>query len=91
MKKRLLLTCLVLACLLFALAIVASAEATPSAIISGHNLSLKDNVYIVYYASFENLPTDAEKGILIWTNPQVDYAYGPRQSQRRSSERGSCR
>ena len=84
MKKRLFLTCLVLACLLFALAIVASAEATPSATISGHNLSLKDNIYIIYYASFDNLPAGAEKGILIWTDPQADYAYGT-ESARLSS------
>ena len=79
MKKRIWLFLLAAVCLIAALAIAVSADA-PTAEVVGHNLALKDNVYIVYYVNFKNLPDNAEKGVLIWTDPQNSYSYGKQEA-----------
>ena len=76
MKKRIALLVLALVCLIGLFAITATADEAPSASIEGHNLSLNDNIYIIYYAEFENLPVGAEKGILVWTSQRESYEYG---------------
>ena len=60
MKKRILLWILALVSLIACLTLAASAS-EPTAEVAGHNLALKDNVYIVYYVDFGNLPSGAEK------------------------------
>ena len=75
MKKRIVVWILAAICLVACLAVAASADA-PTAEVAGHNLALKDNVYIVYYVNFKNVSEGAEKGVLVWTDPQVSYTYG---------------
>lgn len=50
--------------------------ADPSTTIAGHNLSLEDRINIVYYVTSQDVPTDAEEGILIWVDEPELYAYG---------------
>ncbi|MBQ7172779.1 MAG: leucine-rich repeat domain-containing protein [Clostridia bacterium] len=76
MKNRIALLVLALVCLIGLFAMTATADEAPTASIAGHNLSLNDNIYIIYYAEFENLPVGAEKGVLVWTSQQESYEYG---------------
>ncbi|MBQ7173673.1 MAG: leucine-rich repeat protein [Clostridia bacterium] len=76
MKKRIGLMLLALVTLIGLFAISATADEAPTASIAGHNLSLNDNIYIIYYADFENVPAGAEKGVLVWTSQQESYEYG---------------
>ena len=62
-----------LACLF---AVSAVADEPDSIIIAGHNLSLDDSITMIYYVDFPNVPNEAEKGLLIWTDPQESYTYG---------------
>ena len=79
MKKRVVLWMIAAICLVACLAVAASADA-PTAEVVGHNLALKDNVYIVYYVDFQNIPQGAETGVLIWTDPQASYTYGKQEA-----------
>ena len=64
-------------CMICAVCIIAlSAENAPTTDIVAHNLSLNDNVYIIYFVDFKNVPENAEKGVLIWTSVQDEYVYG---------------
>ncbi|MBQ7624191.1 MAG: C40 family peptidase [Clostridia bacterium] len=63
----------------------AAAAATPETDIIAYNLINADNVYIAYLASFENVPSGAEKGVLVWTAPQADYTYANAEYQLSSS------
>lgn len=45
----------------------------PKAKVERYNLSFKDSVYISYAVSFENVPDDAECGILVWKEPKSAY------------------
>jgi len=47
----------------------------PSVVISGHNLTLENNIYIVYYLQAKNIPEGAEYGLLVWTEAQDEYTY----------------
>lgn len=76
MKKKILAAVAVILCLFAALAVAVSAESEPTTEIMAHNLALEDNIQIIYYVDFENVPENAEKGVLIWKNPVEDYVYG---------------
>ena len=56
-------------------------ETEPTTAIEGHNLSLQDNVYIMYYVTFDGIPSGAETGVLIWTSQQETYAYGTEKAK----------
>ena len=79
MKKKIsLISAVILSiCMICAICVIAlSAENEPTTDIMGHNLSLNDSVYIIYYVDFQNVPENAEKGVLIWTSVQDEYVYG---------------
>ena len=50
-------------------------ETTPTSTIVGQNLSLQDNVYVLYAVNFENVLETDETGVLVWTAPQENYVY----------------
>ena len=84
MKKR--VFALVLALMIATTSIVATAsvyanETTPATAIEGHNLSLQDNVYIMYYVTFDGIPSGAETGVLVWTSQQETYVYGTEKAK----------
>lgn len=56
--------------------IVKAGGTEPTTQIAGHNLSLEDRVNIVYYVQSQEVPTDAEEGLLIWLDEPDLYAYG---------------
>ena len=56
--------------------IVNAGGADPTTQIAGHNLSLEDRVNIVYYVQSQEVPTDAEEGLLVWLDEPDLYAYG---------------
>jgi len=81
MKKSKLTTILVLMLALVMtvsciIAINAADEAVPTTDITAHNLSLTDEIDILYYVTETNLPEGAESGVLIWKGPQTEYTYG---------------
>ena len=76
MKKRILLALAVILCFCSLCLITVSAEAAPKTDIVAHNLALENSVNIVYYVDFQNVPTGAEKGVLIWTSVRDEYVYG---------------
>ena len=81
MKKKVLLSIvtvwvLLLCVLALSLPVSAADLSNSSASIAGHNISLEDSIHIIYYADFKNVPSGAEKGILIWTAAQGSYVYG---------------
>ena len=79
MKKSFLRTGLILlavACMIGVFAVIVAADGAPEATIKAHSLSLNDNIYILYYVDFKNIPDGAETGVLVWNNPQENYAYG---------------
>lgn len=73
--KLLLLTFLAVILSVF-MAVLTSAENEPYAEIGGHNLSMEDSIYIMYYACFENVPENAETGILIFCSGDCEFTYG---------------
>ena len=84
MKKR--VFALVLALLIAMTSIVTTASVyangtEPTTAIEGHNLSLQDNVYIMYYVTFDGIPAGAETGVLVWTSQQETYAYGTEKAK----------
>ena len=76
MKKTVFAILAAILCICTLCAVTVSAENAPETDIMGHNLSLNDSVNIVYYVDFQNVPENAEKGILIWTSAQDNYVYG---------------
>lgn len=55
--------------------VVSAEETLPSCEIVGGNLSLEDNLYILYAVDFQNVTTTDETGLLVWTTPQESYVY----------------
>ena len=52
----------------------ASASQSEIAIsIDRHTLTLKDNIWMVYFVNSQNIPEGAESGVLIWDEPQQSY------------------
>ena len=80
MKNKLftILSVILIACTAFGACVTAtsSSEPSPATDIVAHNLSLNESVYIIYFVDFQNVPSGAEKGILVWTSAQDEYAYG---------------
>lgn len=74
MKKKLLLLTLSIFCLaaLLGTLFVANADQVPATDIAAHNLSLNENVYVVYYVD-QTVPEGAEAGVLCWFDPQESY------------------
>ncbi|MBO4213324.1 MAG: hypothetical protein J5894_04335 [Clostridia bacterium] len=60
---------------------IISSEISPETDIIGHNLSLNDSVNILYYVDFKNVPSGAEKGVLVWTSAQDEYVYGSEKTK----------
>ena len=76
MKKIFLVVLTLILCFCAAFVVAVSAENAPETDIVAHNLALNDSVNIIYYADFQNVPENAEKGILIWTSARDEYIYG---------------
>lgn len=38
----------------------------PSATINAKSVAFQDSIYLLFYATFENVPQDAETGVLVW-------------------------
>ena len=76
MKTKIFMIFAAVLCLCALCAVAVSAEGAPETDIVAHNLSLNDSVNIIYYADFQNVPENAEKGILIWTSARDEYIYG---------------
>ena len=80
MKNKLstILSVILIACAAFGACVTAtsSSEPSPATDIVAHNLSLNESVYIIYFVDFQNVPSGAEKGVLIWTSAQDEYLYG---------------
>ncbi len=55
--------------------VVSAEETLPSCEIVGENLSLEDNIYILYAVDFQNVTATDETGLLVWTTPQESYVY----------------
>jgi len=67
MKKKLSVILAVVILLVSILSLSITAEnGAPSLEVLGHNLTLENNIYIVYYVIGENIPTNAEHGLLLW-------------------------
>ena len=81
MKKRIALLILAMVCLFGICIVAASADGEPTSTIAGHNLALEDCVNILYYVSFENVPAEAETGVLVWTSAQDAYTYGKEEAK----------
>ena len=81
MKTKIFTIFAAILCLCAICAVAVSAENAPETDIMGHNLSLNDSVNIVYYVDFQNVPENAEKGILIWTSAQDEYVYGTQNAK----------
>ena len=47
----------------------------PTSEIIGKNLSLDDNIYVLYAVDFQNTLETDETGVLVWTAPQETYDY----------------
>lgn len=54
----------------------ASAAGLPSLRISGHTLSLKDNIHIKYAVESYHIESATAFGLLVWDTPQERYEYG---------------
>lgn len=61
-------------------AVVSAEETLPSCEIVGENLSLEDNIHILYAVDFQNITTTDETGLLVWTTPQESYVYATANS-----------
>lgn len=79
MKKRFFAVVLS-ACLLFAasvpMALLTSADLEPYVEIFAERLVFGKSVYLNYAVCFENVPTEAETGLLVWKNAPSDKTYG---------------
>ncbi len=53
----------------------AADETPPTSEILGQNLSLQDNIYILYAVDFQNTLETDETGLLVWDAPQENYVY----------------
>lgn len=84
MKKAKTLRCLFICALVLTLCLTgtvlltyaAAEENAPTTKIAGHNLSIVQNVQIGYYVTETNVPSGAERGVLIFNGPRASYEYG---------------
>lgn len=53
--------------------VIALGFGDPAVTVEKYNLTFKDTVYLTYAVRFDNLPSGAEKGILVWDKPQSEY------------------
>ncbi len=53
--------------------VIALGLGDPAVTVEKYNLTFKDTVYLTYAVRFDNLPSGAEKGILVWDEPQSEY------------------
>ena len=81
MKKTIFAILAAVLCVFALCAVAVSAENAPETDIAGHNLSLNDSIHIIYYVDFQNVPENAEKGVLIWTSAQDEYIYGTQNAK----------
>ena len=52
---------------------ISANQGTPYISIDKHTLTLKDNIWMVYFVNSQNIPEGAESGVLIWDEPQQSY------------------
>lgn len=52
---------------------ISANQGTLSISIDKHTLTLKDNIWMVYFVNSQNIPDGAECGVLIWDEPQQSY------------------